>query len=113
MTTPATMTDLEWELLLNLGIAAFASFGGAFGAWIIARRADQSDRIMEELTATNHAIALAGTYANMLLNVKEQIVLPTLERYRSSFEAFTQQLRLALAGHGGVVAEGRLDYQRF
>jgi hypothetical protein len=97
MPAPATMSDLQWELLLNAITAGFASFAGAYGAWKISSRSDRRRRISDEIVDANIAVAISHTVTNKMLALKGQQVVGLLERYQAVFEKYWAILQQAAA----------------
>jgi hypothetical protein len=85
MPAPATLTDLEWELMLNAVTAGLASFAGAYGAWKISSRAEQRRRIGDEIILANAAMSLCVSLANNVLALKSQNVERLAEDYHERF----------------------------
>lgn len=71
-----------WSLLNSNFSAALAGAGvGAYAAQRIAEQSERKRKALEEIRATNAAISLTFTLANLFLNVKEQHLLRLVKTY--------------------------------
>lgn len=78
------------------------AFAGALAAYLIARVAESRKDRLNSLRASNNAVVLATTCANMAMSVKEQHIRPLVQKFAASQELVEAAHEAALIGEGPV-----------
>ncbi len=100
---PAVTNTVDWiwaTLNTNFSAALFGALAGAYGAHRIALTKERKKQLTNAIEATNAAIGLSNTIANVYLAVKRQHITGLMERYTQQFQELGRVEYEAL--HGGT-----------
>ncbi|WP_340149230.1 hypothetical protein [uncultured Sneathiella sp.] len=82
-----------WCLLNSNFITALAgAFAGAIAAYLIAKRRQRSEQILQEIRNTNVAIAIAFDITNSFISIKKEQTAPLMTDYENSKASYNEFL---------------------
>jgi len=94
--TVADIISGIWGFLnTNFSAALFGALAGAYAAHRIALRKERTDRLVGAIEATNTAIGLTNSIANVYISIKRQLLMNLAATYREQFEQFANQIQQA------------------
>ncbi len=88
------VTHLVWHILnSNFSAALFGALAGALSARYIAKRVEHRQRLCDEISGVNNAIALAVSITNTFVAMKRQHIMSMAKMYEATFQEYVALLQ--------------------